>query len=66
MDARRRAARGWVAIAIVLLLVALCADVGHSRGWIPDSVAVPLALLGVVGFAAATVRATFVKRSLRR
>lgn len=66
MDPRRRAARRWVALAIVFLLLALCAYGGRAQGWMADSVAVPLALLGVIGFAAATLRATFVKRSLHR
>ena len=50
----------------MLLLLALFAYVGNAQGWVSNAVAVPLALLGVVGFAAATLRATFVQRSVRR
>ena len=66
MDARRRSARRWVALAVMLLLLALFAYVGNMQGWMSNAVSVPLALLGMVSFAAATLRATFVQRSLHR
>jgi len=66
LDKRRRSARIWVIVALGFLLLALFAYGGNVQGKLSNSVAVPLALLGVVGFAAATIIATFVKRSMRR
>lgn len=64
MHTAHSSARVWAAVSLLFLLLALFAYGGNEQGWMTNAVAVPLALVGVVGFTAATLAAAL-RRSSR-